>query len=336
MSHIRQDPTTNEWVIIAPDRRRRVDQFEREESRREALPAYSETCPFCPGHEDLTSDVILSLPEKRENPKNWKVLVLPNKYPALTPKGSLERKKESLFRRSMDGVGKHEVIVETPLHNSSIPEMDYGEVEGFIQVYQLRYQALSKDPRFALILIFKNYGESAGTSLIHPHTQVIATPVVPPTIRRKYEVAIDYFDTTGGCLYLDMIDDEIAAGDRIVAMSDRFVVFHPFASRSPYETWIAPREHRSSFSQANKEELKEFAHVLKDTLRRLYVLLNNPDYNFVIHTAPLGDENKEYYLWHLQIVPRLTIPAGFEMGSGIYINTAVPEETAAALRDVKI
>jgi len=335
MSSLRQDPTTNEWVIVAPDRKRREMQF-KEEVRHLILPEFSDVCPFCPGHEDKSPDVILSFPEKRKKGEGWKVLVLPNKYPALRPEGSLERRQDGWFRRSMDGVGKHEVIVETPLHNRFISQMDYSEVEDIIWVLQERYDELSTDPRFALIMIFQNHGGTAGTSLIHPHSQIIATPVVPAEIRQKLEVATNYYDDSGRCVYIDIVVDELAAGDRIVAESDGFVVFQPFASRYPYETWIAPREHCASFGQATDDQLKELARVLRDTLRRLYILLNDPDYNLVIHTSPLGDENKQYYLWHIQIVPRLTTPAGFEMGSGMNINTAFPEETAAQLRKVEI
>lgn len=190
-----------------------------------------------------------------------------------------------------------------------------------------------------LILIFKNHGEAAGTSLAHPHSQIVATPVVPAYVRRKCEEAIRYFDATGRCLYMDILKAEGQSGQRVILETDCFLVFHPFASHVPFETWIVPKRHRPScgqVSQVSMEELRDLAAVLKESLRRLAELLNDPDYNYVIHSAPVDGEDEEYFLWHLEIAPRLTRIAGFEIGSGMRINTARPEETARAVREITV
>ena len=234
----------------------------------------------------------------------------------------------------MEGVGVHEVIIETPKHNQTIALMPEEGVLDVLKAYKRRYQSLRQEPWGKLILIFKNHGESAGTSLEHPHSQLVATHVVPKDIRQKYEVATAYFDDTGKCIYCDLVEEEIELKERIVLETDRFVAFHPFASRFPFETWIAPKRHQPAFSNIPDEDLKELAQVLKSTLSGLFIALENPDYNYVIHSVPVEDEQKSYYLWHIQIIPRLTKIAGFELGSGMSINTALPEETAKFIREV--
>lgn len=329
MSELRQDPTTNDWIIIAKERAKRPHEFKRKQVTK-ALPAHSESCPFCPGNEYMTprAEAVYG------NPDNWKIRVVPNKFSALTPDGDTKREEWGLFRK-MQGYGRHEIVIETPLHNNFIPSMDDRHVEDLIKAYRDRYHALKKDPDIKIIIIFKNHGQAAGTSLAHPHTQIVASPVVPPFIRKRYEIATQHYDNTGRCLYCDIRKAEIDASERLVAETDCFIAFHPFASHYPFETWIMPRAHKSSFGNISDEEIKDLSCVLKEVLLKLYVGLENPDYNFIIHTAPVDDEHKPYYLWHIQIIPRLTLVAGFELGSGIYINTALPEETADFFRKLK-
>jgi UDPglucose--hexose-1-phosphate uridylyltransferase len=211
--------------------------------------------------------------------------------------------------------------------------MEDKQVEEILLAYRERYLALREDPRIKLIIIFKNSGEAAGTSLDHTHSQLVGTAVVPSNIRKKLEEAARYYDDHGRCVYCDSIQEELHFNKRIVMDTKKFVVLQPFASRFPFETWIIPKEHQASFGLISMEDSKTFARILKETLFRHYSKLNNPDYNFVIHTAPIKDEEEDYYHWHLQIIPRLTTPAGFEMGSGIYINVSFPEETAQFLRE---
>ncbi|RJQ18643.1 MAG: galactose-1-phosphate uridylyltransferase [Nitrospiraceae bacterium] len=331
MSELRQDPTTYDWVIIAKERARRPHDFKRDVSERPLLPSRSDDCPFCPGNEERTPAAAAVYGD----PDNWNIRVVPNKFPALTPEGDTTREEWKLFRKSR-GYGKHEVVIETPVHNKCIPFMEDDHVAELLKVYRDRYHALKKDPNVKIILIFKNHGLTAGTSLEHPHTQIVASPVVPPFIRRRFEIATQHFDNTGRCLYCDILHDEHQSKDRIVKETPYFTALHPFASHYPFETWIMPKLHSSSFGNILEVEIGELAGFLKEILLKLYVSLGDPDYNFIIHTSPVDDEHKTYYLWHIQIVPKLTFAAGFELGSGININTAVPEETAAFMRGIKV
>ena len=332
MSQLRQDPTTKEWVIIATERSRRPHNFVKPDESVEK-PPYDGDCPFCEGNESLTPHE--SLAYRHGGPADgpgWWVRVVPNRFPALSPDGSLLREELGFFRM-MDGVGVHEVVVESPLHNQILPLMDDGQVEEILVAYRERYLALREDRRIKLIIIFKNHGGAAGTSLEHTHSQIVATAVVPSDVRRRLDQAARHYDDHGSCVYCDTIQEELKIGTRIVMDTERFVVVQPFASRTPFETVILPKEHQASFGLISIEDSKKFAQILRETLFRLYSKLNNPDFNYVIRTAPIRDEQEDYYHWHLQIVPRLTTTAGFEMGSGMYINVSVPEETARFLAE---
>lgn len=338
MSELRQDPATKDWVIIATERARRPNDFAEDELAhrpRAMLPEHLDACPFCRGNENQTPPAVLTYTDGPEG-SAWLLRVVPNKFAALTLQGSTTRSIEGGLFRRMDGVGRHEVVIETPIHNRMIALMNNHEIELTLQAYYERYHALKADPRVKLIIIFKNHGLSAGTSLEHPHSQIVATPIAPNHVRNRLEVAMRHYDDTGECMYRSMVDAELRIGDRVVEDTPFFAVFQPFASRSPFETWIVPKRTCASFANISKEELTALAPVLRRTLLRLYVGLNDPDYNLMINTTPVDDEAKPYYMWHIQIIPRLTTVAGFEMGSGIYINTALPEQTAQFLRDVEV
>ena len=330
VSELRQDFATREWVVIATERAKRPHLFTSARGEGE-VSAWDENCPFCPGNELRTAPEVFKIEGTQSS---WRVRVVPNKYPALTPEGSTTRKVEEEFFRRIEGVGVHEVIIESPLHNGLLALLDEAQIEQVLFTYRARYNALKPLPFIRFVSIFRNQGERAGTSLRHPHSQLVGTPVAPPYIRRKLETALQYYDDMGTCLYCDLFHHELEVGKRIVVETESFMVFHPYASRSPFETWIAPKKHQTSFGLISDEELPELAGVLKDILRRLYKSLNNPDFNYVICSSPTEDEYNQYYDWHIVIIPRLTTPAGFEMGSGIYINTALPEETAEFMRGV--
>jgi UDPglucose--hexose-1-phosphate uridylyltransferase len=331
MSIIRQDPTTKAWVIIAADRAMRPHDFQQAREPRVLAPR-DESCPFCPGNEADTPPEVLRLPG--DQGIGWSVRVIPNKFGVLASQGEAWRQEEGPLFREMHGVGYHEVIVETPVHNRRPSQMDDAEVERVLQAYQARYRALQQDPRVRFIILFKNHGARAGTSLAHPHAQLVATPIAPLQIRRKYEVATSHYDDTGRCLYGDLVQAEVAAQVRIVEETAHFVVLHPFASRVPFETWIVPKHQQSSFGQVSIEELAALAQVLRKTLLGLDEALGDPDFNYILHSAPIEDETRHYYLWHIQILPRVTTIAGFELGSGMFITTMVPEESAALMRDI--
>lgn len=331
MSELRQDATTFDWIIIATERAKRPHEFKTNQQSELSPPMYEKSCPFCRGNEEKEPNVLATY----GNGDEWEIKVVPNKYPALTPEGDTTREEWSLFRR-IHGYGDHEIVIETPLHNELIPFMQDAHVVNLIRAYRDRYHVLKRDRNIRIIIIFKNHGLGAGTSLEHSHSQIVASPIVPPYIRRKYEVATQHFDNTGRCLHHDIQHAELEEGKRIVADTSHFVALHPFASHYPFETWIMPKAHKSSFGNISEAEIEDVAKLLKEVLLKLYLSLKNPDYNFIIHTAPVDDEHKTYYLWHIQIIPRLTQAAGFELGSGIYVNVALPEETATFLREFKV
>ncbi|MFH1486924.1 MAG: galactose-1-phosphate uridylyltransferase [Chloroflexota bacterium] len=333
MSELRQDPATEEWVIIAEERARRPDDFVRQQAETD-LAAFSPSCPFCPGNEAMTPPEVLRY--RNGGTHGWGVRAFANRFPALTPEGSTARRKVEGFFMAMDGAGTHEVVVETPVHNRPLALMKDEEVRDVLSAYRDRYHALSRLPFVRLVIIFKNHGPSAGTSLDHPHSQIVGTPIVPGYVKRRYQVAMRYHSDTGRCLYSDLVDHEVRMSKRVVMQTERFVVFHPFASHWPFETWIAPVVQQACFGNASAEDLADLAQVLRVSLIKLRRGLNNPDFNYIIDTAPVGDENSGYYLWHVRIIPRLTTAAGFEMGSGIHINTTFPEVTAQFMRELKI
>ncbi|TET25448.1 MAG: galactose-1-phosphate uridylyltransferase [Dehalococcoidia bacterium] len=331
MSEIRQDPTTRAWVIIAPERAKRPQQKTKKKPADE-LPSWDESCPFCPGNESQTPDEVfrLSPPEK---PSAWEIRVVPNRFAALALEGGAERKAEDHFFRKMNGFGAHEVIIETPSHNTTMALMTYQQIEKVLIVYQKRYNALKKNRQFNFITIFKNHGWASGTSLVHPHSQLVATPVIATYYHQKFDVAHDYYADMGKCLYCDLLNKELEKGERVITETNQFVAFHPYASRTPYETWIIPKRHCASFDLSPTAHFAELARVLKDILFCLYHRLDDPAYNLMVDTSTTADEEDPYYHWHIRIVPRLTTIAGFEMGSGIYINTALPEQTASLMRE---
>jgi UDPglucose--hexose-1-phosphate uridylyltransferase len=331
MPEIRQNPATKEWVIIATERAKRPEDFVSAEPKISEHPRYLDSCPFCPGNESQTPPEIMSL--RGKNGK-WSLRVVPNKFAALVPTGDVVREEESDFFRSMDGLGQHEVVIETPQHNVSFGQISDRKALEIVTAYRDRYLDLIKDTRFKLVKIFRNQGKAAGTSLEHPHSQIVATPLVPLHIRHRLEAATRYYDDHGQCVFCRMIEMEKKEKARVVMENERFLVIEPFAARVPFETWILAKEHRATFGEVINAELKDFAIILNGIIGKLWRGLQNPSYNLVFRTAPSGEEGEEYYHWHVQVIPRLTTPAGFELGTGVYINTTLPEMTAKFLRAV--
>lgn len=334
MSEIRQDPTTKEWVILATARGKRPFDFAQHAPRPEK-PAFVSSCPFCPGNEAMTPSPVLSYPGDSNN-VSWQVRAFANGYPAVTPDGGSSMRTEQQLFLTVDGTGWHEVIVETPIHNTHLALMNDFEVAEVLRAYKERYDAVVQKPYVKSAFVFKNHGPGAGTSLDHPHSQVIATAVVPGQMKMVYEVAAAYHADNGRCLYSDVMDRELEAGTRIIMNAEKFVVFHPFASYRPFETWIMPKAAQASFSQISREDIRHLAQVVRVTLLKLYRGLDDPDYNIVIDSAPVGEERADVYRWHIRIIPRLTEAAGFEIGSGIFINPTLPEDTARFMRELKV
>ncbi len=330
MPELRQNLLTREWVIIAKERARRPEEFKSKKEKKE-LPEYKKECPFCPGNEKMTPYESFTIQEK----KGWKVRVIPNKFPALASEGKRDRHIEGIHR-FMSGVGIHEVIIESPLHNLTTALMPVEDVRNILVAYRERYLKILKDERIEMIIIFKNHGESAGTSLEHPHSQLIGTPLVPTMIRYRNEEAMRYFDDTGECVGCKIIKEELTARKRIVWESEYFVAFIPYGAYSPFHTWLFPRRHVSSFGSILDKELEDLASVLKTVLAKLYHGLDDPDFNYCIRSIPSDIGQMDYLHWYISIIPRLTRTAGFELGSGMFINTSVPEESAGFLREMNI
>ncbi|MFQ5803541.1 MAG: galactose-1-phosphate uridylyltransferase [Candidatus Methylomirabilales bacterium] len=332
MPELRKDPVTRCWVIISTERGKRPSDFGREP--RPARPAF---CPFCPGNEEKTPPEIMVYRNDGAAPNTpgWRVRVVTNKFPALVIEGDLERQGEGIYDK-MSGVGAHEVIIETPEHDQTLPAMPEQKVGEVLWAYRDRILDLKQDPRFQYILVFKNHGEAAGASLEHPHSQLIATPIVPKQVQEEVDGVKQYYAEKGRCVYCDMVQQELVHGGRVVSANDHFVATAPFASRFPFETWIIPRTHEASFENIGEHEVVSLARILKETLQRIERLLSDPPYNFVLHNAPCREEKPVRYHWHLEITPRLTRLAGFEWGTGIYINPTPPEEAAQYLRDAAL
>jgi len=332
MPQLRKDPVTREWVIIATERSRRPTDFKAGEDLL-GRPSFKPDCPFCPGNELMTPPEVLSYREADTMPNSpgWWVRVVPNKFPALAIEGQLNREGVGMFDM-MNGIGAHEVLIECTEHDKSIATVSSLQAQEILWAYRDRCLDLRKDHRFKYILLFRNHGKVAGASLEHPHCQLIALPMVPQDVMIEIEGAERYYDYHERCIYCDMVKQETKFSERIVCMNDEFVAFCPFAAKYPFETWIVPRYHSRSFVEEERPRIDSFAAILQDALRRIAACLNHPPYNFTLHTAPINQEHDRDFHWHMAIMPRLTIAAGFEMGTGIYINVTAPEDAARHLR----
>jgi UDPglucose--hexose-1-phosphate uridylyltransferase len=330
-SELRRDPITGRWVIIAPERGRRPS------GPRPAPKTHDGPCPFCPGNERSTPPEITArrAPGTRPDAPGWTTRVTPNKFPALRlapgSKGAAEETRGDLYER-MNGIGAHEVIIDSTEHDAELSELPLERVEQVLSVYQERARALGADPRVRYVLVFKNHGASAGASQEHGHSQVLATPILPNVVEEELSGSRRRFEATGCCAFCEMIATERESAERVVGEDEAFVVLAPYASRFPYETWILPRRHASSFERASAEEIRALARALRSTLRAQSALLEHPDYNFLIHSAPCREFELPWYHWHLEIVPKLAGASGFEWGTGAYINATPPEEAARRLR----
>jgi UDPglucose--hexose-1-phosphate uridylyltransferase len=330
MSEIRQNIITRDWVIFAPERAKRPHEFiDRQVSI--SLPSYRPDCPFCRGNESL-DDTIETL---RIGVPDWRVRIVHNKFPALKPKGERSLLRSGIHN-SITGFGYHEVIIEHPHHDRHFALFSLDEVELILRAYLERYRALLTDRQIETIVIFKNHGIKAGTSLEHPHSQLAGLPIVPFHFRMRLEVASEYFKENRQCMFCVVLENELEEKERLVLTSGHFIAFVPYAALSPFHIWIFPRRHFSCFSKIEPEELKDLAFVLQQVLAKLYWGLGNPDYNFILRSSPTAETETNYYHWYISIVPRVSRTAGFELGTGMYINTALPDKSAQFLREVEI
>lgn len=339
MPELRKDPIIGRWVIISTERGKRPSDFY-------ASNKVSATggCPFCEENENKTPPEIFSFrsAHSHENEPGWDVRVVPNKFPALRIEGDMEKMGVGMYDK-MNGIGAHEVIIETPDHYKRMHEHTPESLAKVFEAYKIRLQDLKKDKRFKYILIFKNEGELAGASLSHSHSQLIATPVTPKRVHEELIGAQEYYHYKDRCVFCDIIREEQNQKIRVVYENAGFISFCPFASRFPFEIWVMPKRHNPDFENVAIEEMPVLADMMITTLAKLAKALNNPQFNYILHTGPVRWPRSGYWTtldddfhWHIEIMPRLTRLAGFEWGTGFYNNPTVPEEAAKYLQEVVI
>jgi UDPglucose--hexose-1-phosphate uridylyltransferase len=332
MSELRKDPVTGRWVIISTERRKRATDF-----RLESVHIGPDgSCPFCEGHEQMTPPELLAYGRNGTGPNmpGWSLRVIPNQFPVLRVEGAIDRQGEGLYDK-MSGIGAHEVIIESPRHDDTLASMSEQAVEQVLWACRERVQDLKRDRRFRYMIIFKNHGAAAGASLDHPHSQLIALPIVPREVRDEVDGARVHYQTKERCVFCDILRQEMTDGRRLIAENADMVAVAPYAPRFPFETWILPRRHQALFEETPRHEYAALARQLGDILRRMNKALRMPPYNLLIHTAPVAEPAAEYYHWHVEIIPKLTKVAGFEWATGFYLNPTSPEEAAQVLRDAR-
>jgi len=327
-------------VIVAPERAKRPSDFEKR--RTESSHDRPVDCPFCVGNEAMTPPEIHRVPSGN----SWHVRVVPNKFAALQHYDDLGREAIGGFFDRMHGIGAHEVVIESPDHVSEIPDLAEEQVKRIVDTYIARLRDLMSNPLFRYVLLFKNHGREAGASLLHPHSQIIATPIVPLEARNSLNIARSYYERKERCLFCDVMLAEIRAGDRLVEECDGHVVWAPYDSRFPFELVIYPKSHSHDFTTLTEEQRWGLARTLRRTLKRLTILLGDIPYNFVLKTtpSPVPRPGKPGYWstlpydyhWRIAVMPRLTSVAGFEWGTGFYINPMPPEDAARYLREVEL
>jgi len=326
LPELRRDPVAGRWVIIASERAKRPDDFAAEE----APATRNLPCAFCAGNESMTPQEIIAV----RSGGAWRSRVVANKFPALMVEGEIGKRGDGMYDL-MNGVGAHEVIIESPRHEVSITSLSDGDVRDVLWLYKQRLLDLRNDYRLVYGLVFKNVKDKAGASMEHTHSQLIATPIVPLQVEQEIRRCSEYFDYRGRCLLCDMVMQEMQSGARMVMDTPNFIAFEPFAARFPFETHLMPKRHMSHFEATDDALLPELAKCLRLSIAKIEAALNQPPYNYLIHTSPLNVRSLDHYHWHFEIIPRITRVAGFEWGSGFYINTVPPEQAAAFLREVR-
>jgi UDPglucose--hexose-1-phosphate uridylyltransferase len=332
MPELRKDPILGRWIIISTERGKRPTDFVIAPP-----PTSGGFCPLCPGNETTTPPEVLSYgrPQPAANQPGWSLRVVPNKYPALVIEGTLDKEGEGIYDR-MNGIGAHEVIIESPDHNAAFTYLAPDRMIQVFWAFRDRIIDLARDPRFRYVMVFKNFGSGAGASLEHSHSQLIALPILPRMIVSELEGSKSYYGYKDRCIFCDIIRQELRKDIRIICESEHFIAIAPYAPRSPFETWILPREHSSSYIEMDDRQLESLTAIFSEVMRRLDACIPGVPYNFVLHTAPLRSEPLNYFHWHFEIMPKLTSIAGFEWGSGFYINPVPPEDAAKFLKEAKI
>lgn len=329
MTEWRADPVTGRWTIVGADVPLHRTDFDAGQA---AAPPANGACPLCEGHEDDTAGEILAVRDgTRANQPGWMLRVVPNGVPILRTERTFEPREDEWPPRA-DGLGAHEVIVESPAHGDTWARMDEAALARVLVAWRERIADLSRDRRLRAVVVFKNHGVQAGARLAHPHSQLVAMPLVPPALAEELEGAAAYHAAKGTCVYCDLLSRDVDDGTRLVLQSPGVVVLSPFAARTPFQLWLLPRLHEAHFERAGDALLREVAGTLRTLLDRVEAYLEGPAYNVVLHTAPYGPSADTSFHWHIEIVPRVYRVTGLDLGAGLSINPVLPEEAARVLR----
>ncbi len=334
MPELRKDPIVGRWVIISTERSKRPRDYAISSTR----ATEGGFCPFCEGNESSTPPEVLAYREQGCPPNNpgWQLRAIPNKFPALKIEGELDREGLGVYDK-MSGIGAHEVIIESPDHSKNMSDLTPEEMYNVMISYRERIIDLKQDHRLRYILVFKNHGAAAGASLEHTHSQLIALPIIPISVAEELQGTNTYFNLKERCIFCDLVRQETRDGSRVVMENEYFLAICPFAPRFPFETWVLPKKHYSSYDMMeDKEEYKKLASIMLKVLGKIDKGLNSPPYNFILHTSPVNiNEGSKNYHWHFEIMPTLAKVAGFEWGTGFYINPTPPEDAAEYLRSLE-
>lgn len=336
MSELRKDPIVDRWVIIAKNRAERPLELA------ESAPAGRTTtadCPFCEGHERETTEEVLAVREagSAANGPGWQVRVVTNLYPALTPGAAPFAPNPASLFDAQPALGAHEVVIEHPRHLIGTSDLSVEELTEVLLVYRDRLAALRALGRYVQPIVFKNVGAAAGASIEHAHSQIMALPLIPREIAAELESARRYHQNNRRCIYCQLLAAELSSCQRLVEpvanpAGARFVALSAYAARTPFETWVLPAEHQSDFEQLSPEGARELAAVMRAVVAKISAALDQPPYNYIIHTSSFDTFENDHYHWHIEIIPRVTKTAGFEWGTGLAINPVPPEEAAAIMR----
>ncbi|MBI4690247.1 MAG: galactose-1-phosphate uridylyltransferase [Nitrospirae bacterium] len=336
MHELRKDPLMSRWVAVLSDSKKPEEYvLQPEEVITES------NCKFCAGRENEIPYEIAAVRESGSQPNKsgWWARVIPSSKPILQIEGDLGRRGIGMYDK-MNSVGANEIIIETPDHNKKPEDMGFEQMVRIIKLYKERVADLEKDSRLRYILIYKNSGREAGTLYSHPHSQIIATPIIPKRVKEELDGAKQYFAYKERCIFCDMMREELRYGQRLIFETKNFVAFCPYAQRFPFEFWVMPVKHSCAFQDIAADEMNDLGLVLFTVMKKLGTLLNNAPYNYVIHTAPNRIPRRDHwhtlgedFHWHMEITPRLTNMSGFEWGSGFYVVTTSPEDAAKYLRE---
>lgn len=326
MAELRKEPITRMWVVIATDRPKGPSDY------LAFKPPYrvqesGGPCPFCPGQEEMTPPETFSIPREGGG---WSVRVVPNKFPFFHIEGDFDRRPEGMYDL-MEAIGAHEIVIEAPEHHQNLATFESVQIEGILRAYRDRVRDLARDQRFQQILIIKNY---PGVFNRHPHSHLMALPVIPKRIEEEIGGTLDYFQRKERCIYCDILKEETASGKRVILETPHFLVFAPFASRFPFETWIVPKAHASDFHSIDDERIADLSVTLRSLFHRFQQLISDPPYSLTFHTSPVQERfHRPEYHWHIETRLRVGLREGFEWGTGFFVNPTPPEQAAAYLRN---